>query len=369
MPTLTPEQLAVRDRILSHFTCGSRTPLTLGGYAGTGKTTILATLQDLFPISRLGFLTPTGKAAEVQRRKGIPAQTIHSTIYDYVRLEDGSFSSTLRQELPFDALVCDEASMISSILDRDLRSFHLPILYVGDHGQLEPIDSSGFNLMASPALRLETIHRQALDSPITRLAHHVRTGGSPSTFKHDSLTDPRLTIHTGPLPPSILSGSSQLICGYNKTRTALNAMIRTSLGHTALLVPDERVIILRNNQEHNVFNGMCGRIVSRSPLNPRPPYTTVSFLPDGSTTPLSLPIYVPTISDGEIPQKLPFTPSGLRFRDICFLTYSYALTCHKSQGSEWPSVSVISEPSSLWSHSRWLYTAITRASSTLTLHH
>jgi len=366
---LTPEQLTVQRACLAHLSSRSPTPLTLGGYAGTGKTTILSTLQEALPHLSLGFLTPTGKAAEVQRRKGIPAQTIHSTIYDYIRLEDGTFSSTLRKELPFDALVCDEASMISSTLDRDLRSFNLPILYVGDHGQLEPVDSSGFNLMASPRLRLETIHRQALDSPITRLAHHVRTGNPPSSFSHDSLSDSRLTLHTGSLPPSILTGSSQVICGYNKTRVSLNSMIRQSLGHTSLLVPSERVIILRNNQEHGVFNGMCGTILSPSPLNPRSAYTTVSFLPDGSTTPLSLPIYVPTISTGEIPQKLPSTPSPLTFRDICFLTYSYALTCHKSQGSEWPSVSVISEPSSLWSHSRWLYTAITRASSTLTLHH
>ena len=57
----------------------------------------------------------------------------------------------------------------------DLLSFGLPVLFVGDHGQLEPIGTSA-GLMADPHVRLETIHRQARGNPILRLATALREG-------------------------------------------------------------------------------------------------------------------------------------------------------------------------------------------------
>jgi hypothetical protein len=113
---------------------------TLGGYAGTGKTTVLLALADALP--DFAVVAFTGRAASVLRQRGVDwAATIHSTIYRPTVLDDGSVRFRLkpRGDVNCRGFLVDEASMVGSQLQRDLASFGLPIVYFGDHGQLPPV--------------------------------------------------------------------------------------------------------------------------------------------------------------------------------------------------------------------------------------
>jgi len=145
----------------------------VGGYAGTGKTTLISLLRQLIydqtPQKRVAFACYTGKAAQVLKSKLTEQNTIypqdfcgtiHSLMYTAQTDVDGKILAWRRNlTIPYDLLIVDEASMVTEDIWRDLCKYQLPIVAVGDHGQLPPIGGN-FNLMENPQLRLEKIHRQ-----------------------------------------------------------------------------------------------------------------------------------------------------------------------------------------------------------------
>ena len=145
--------------------------ITLGGYAGTGKTTLISELRkklnDTDPKIKVAFCAFTGKADQVLKNKLITNQTllkkdaistIHSLIYRTIEDERGAVLGWIRKEddeIDFDLIIVDEASMVDQKIWEDLKSYGVPIIAVGDHGQLPPISGS-FNLMSSPQLKRMT---------------------------------------------------------------------------------------------------------------------------------------------------------------------------------------------------------------------
>jgi exodeoxyribonuclease-5 len=148
---------------------GGKQYLTLGGYAGTGKTTLLAALRRVLrsnmPTVKVGFVAYTGKAALVLRHKlvedkilqpGDSISTLHGLMYYSDSGKSESPKWRKRESLKVDLVVVDEASMVSEEIWNDLISFGRPVLAVGDHGQLPPIGNN-FNLMLEPDLKLDKI--------------------------------------------------------------------------------------------------------------------------------------------------------------------------------------------------------------------
>lgn len=356
---LTPAQLKVRDGILAYCTMDNPPPYcSLRGLAGSGKSTIIADIRANLP-SHLtaAYAAPTGKACARLRAAGVPASTIHSTIYDTVLNPDGTFTFNLKTIVPFDILFVDEASMVTADQYADLIRLGVRLVFVGDHGQLEPVDSN-FNLLSEADFTLEEIHRQALDNPIIRFAHYVREGNNPTTFVSP---DPSRLLITRRSNPQF-DFSYQFICAFNKTRVALNKAMRRalSLDHS-LLTPGERLICLRNSKRFNIFNGQSFNLVSIDDDTAK--FSILCKLqpadfPDSIQT---LPLHRATLETSTLP-----APADLaRIHSAAFFDYSYCLTAHKSQGSEWDNVAVIYEPCNKWSNARWAYTAITRASRNL----
>src|SRR5262249_19183659 len=143
-------------------------------------------------------------------------------------------------------VIVDEASMVPEPIYYDLLSFGLPLIFVGDHGQLPPVSEDGdaFNLMANPMYRLETIHRNA--GPIAYFAEHIRKGGSPQSFgSNNSVVQ---VLGRGAATTKLLLSAEQVICPYNKSRVATNHKIRNCLNRTKLLVEGDRVVCLRNDR-------------------------------------------------------------------------------------------------------------------------
>src|SRR5262249_49768197 len=160
-------------------------------------------------------------------------KTIHSLIYR-ARPRGGRFHFELRQHLEgVQTIIVDEASMLNDRLFKDLLSFGLPLLLVGDHGQLEPVGDD-LGLMRAPDLRREKVQRQALDNPILRLATDFREGRPVQRWE-----DPegRLRVAGSGDFNKLISPDWQMIVAYNSTRHKVNTKVRKMLGHRRLVEP------------------------------------------------------------------------------------------------------------------------------------
>ena len=397
--TLTEEQNAAVELAVANVEAG--VPMTtIGGPAGSGKSTLLNEIKRRCQVDIGISLLPcayTGKAVQVLRAKGhSEARTIHSTIYkmnidseETGKLKaDGSaefrdkgvFWKIEPEELQTQGFLVDEASMISKELLDDLRAFGLPIVFVGDNAQLPPISKNDVNLMENLDVGLQYVHRQGDESGILALATAVRTevqtlGNTLASFPVEEDGDVFLgsknEMKSKSLEPDIY------ICGFNKTRAYLNNLVRRRKGTAdgPLIAEGERIIVHANDRKLGVFNGQMGTVLgiigtSKARLYPKHEDAfevtrwRCSVLFDGEFEARET-----EISDfGFNGTKIGWGAGGGHYNRAVIADYGYAITCHKAQGSEWDSVVVINESApKLWDQSRWLYTAITRASKTLAL--
>lgn len=361
LPTLSVLQREALETIITVFTKAQPRvkEFRLGGYAGTGKTTLLKHIKDA--LVELAFdvavVAPTGKAAKVLSSKGLFATTIHRLIYDSGPTA-GSKGWTLREKLHgVSFIICDEASMVDRKLYTDLLSFKYPILWVGDPGQLEPVGND-IRLMVDPDFTLTEVFRQALDNPILAFATHIRAGKVP-TIGQDPKTgiipnlDPTRLLRSFRSKHKPSFGSfDQIIVGKNTTRRGLNKSIRESLGRPSH-EPEvgDKLIVLKNNYQLGLVNGETLTIEALNRIGTFNLRTDEGLLLEDVT--LDLTVY----HTGEVPKFVD--------PDVLLTDFGYAITCHKSQGSEWDRVLVLDEAFGDELR-RWRYTAITRARKHLT---
>ena len=347
---LTDEQKNIIRQIIKEIDV---TPyISLGGYAGTGKTTCVATITDALKNKGRNFLVCayTGKATNVLRNKGIPASTVHSTIYKPVyNSEEETTEWILKSYFELencDGFIVDEASMISEEIHKDLLSFDLPILYVGDHGQLEPIGGK-FNLMEEPHYKLEEVHRNA--GPIAYFAEHLRQGKPATSFQAN---DKVQIVKPSAIHDKHLDQADQIICAFNKTRVSINQRVREykKIGYTYISV-NEKIICLRNNKIEGLFNGMQGIVKKLNKKADR-----FDFVSQGTT--FHNVLYCP---DQWGKEKNEFTYN----QEKNPFDYGYAITAHKAQGDEFDSLIVFEERCNEWDHRKWTYTAASRAKETI----
>lgn len=381
--TLSDEQqLAVIKVTDWHLACkanyGINNEFKLGGYAGTGKTTVIKSIEDSFrkDFKNVTIAAFTGKAVNVLQRKGLhSAQTLHSLMYDVIDLGQGviDFEKKVRLDSRPNLIIVDEASMISTELYDDLKSFNIPCLFVGDPGQLEPVGENP-NLMKEPDFVLQTIHRQAAQSPIIAFANHIRTGGhiiAGGPFQHADLRIRKKGSFDA-------TEFDQVICAKNKTRIGINLLYRHKDGKPEKgLVAGDKIIILRNNLAFGVFNGSI-LFLDEVQDSPKHDWWIVKAKDETGKEYNRLPIWKVPFQEREkyeldkamVPPKfVDETTARLeRLPSVCIADFGYCITCHKSQGSEWDRVLIWDEwlPPKCWDMKRWRYTAITRAAKELT---
>jgi len=276
---LSKDQKAVYNKVLKWSRDKDDLILRIGGFAGTGKSTIISLLAKKFGEST-AFCCFTGKAANVLRTKldELKIQysycgTIHGLIYtpivDQKTLEIIGWAR--KPGIKESLIVIDEASMVGGKMWGDLTRYGTKILVVGDHFQLPPINSF-VNLMDNPDLRLEKIHRQAEGNPIIKLSMLVRQGRSIESFNVD---DERVAYvsrddygkiegffhemfnNRDPMESAVLSL-------FNTTRNANNRIIREICDRKSYPEEDDLVICLKNvhEKDYSVFNGMRGVVES-----------------------------------------------------------------------------------------------------------
>ena len=392
----TAQQEAALDKVGRWRKSSNKPFFMLAGYAGTGKTTLarrLAADEDGIVL----FAAYTGKAAHVLRKTGIKnVSTIHQLIYsprtkcdlryrqiksqhaqllkeDPVRKADlAKLEKELKAEkanldrpdftLKTDSLlseakllVIDEYSMIDRVMGEDLLYYGCPILALGDPGQLPPVRGAGF-FDGKPDVMLTDVKRQAADNPIIRMSMDVREGkglqlgsyGSSQVISNKSVSDSQLA--------PLMLGADQLLVGMNSTRRDFNQYFRQLKKlKSEYPVAGDKLVCLRNNHDEGLFNGQIWEVRECAGGN----HLRLKLCDDEGqrVTCKAHPGHFVGTGDTIDPR---------RRLDANEFDYGYALTVHKSQGSQWDKVIVMDE----WKgsdHDRWLYTGITRAAESVTV--
>lgn len=378
--TLSEEQQLIADKLIHWFGNTASKAKSLGGLAGTGKTTLIKYLVSKLEDQgyKVAVASFTGKAVHVLRSKGISqAITLHNFLYTAIKdptTHTWTFVPKPSESLACDILIVDEASMVSKELHKDINHHEdLRVIYVGDHGQLEPVGANP-RLMDLPDFKLETVHRQALNSPIIAFAHCLRNGFTPSAIASKNMVPQSEALSILHRSNGNFDATFQILTAFNPSRLKVNDIVRRRLGYSPeLLVVGEKVICTRNNRHQNVFNGMMGTITKithhQHPTHPNY-FMVVDLLIDDGTTREDIPIipaafnYIAPKGEDASLIRIPYSPDFKHFLFAQF-DYGYAITVHKSQGSEWDKVVVFEEPCKLWDMNRWRYTASTRAAKTL----
>ncbi|PIU20805.1 MAG: hypothetical protein COT18_00285, partial [Elusimicrobia bacterium CG08_land_8_20_14_0_20_59_10] len=343
---LSKDQQNALDELLSWYKDHDKAPfITLGGYAGTGKTTLMGVFKKeilkLDNHARLAFCSYTGRAAQNLKNKLKEAgaysardsvSTIHGLIYTPLENDHGHITGWERkEELERDLIVVDEASMVDGAIWKDLMSYDIPIVAVGDHGQLPPISGS-FNLMQAPDIVLTEIHRQARGNPIIKVSEFARKTGrvpprhyGPGIVKYLN-EDCDAQEKTGELLENF-KPDTLVLCGYNSTRVRINKFVRAALGFEKP-TPErgDRVICLRNNHKKAVCNGMLGTLLQIE--TERKDWYSVEIKMDDRDKLYSGLIYSPQFG-----ADTPFNFTKERKHTISgdLFDFGYALTVHKAQ--------------------------------------
>jgi len=405
---LSRMQKTAKNLIIFWFSSEYKEYFTLAGYAGTGKTTIINSCVEDLNLNnfQVAFCSFTGKAASVMSMKGLQATTVHKLIYDSVPVDEkvidengnvktdnhgNAITRTIirhKKKASLNPLIkliiVDEVSMLPDDILKDLLSFGIKVLFIGDNGQL-PSPAKQNNILDDPDFLLTEIHRQALDNPIIKLSMLAREGelidkyGNLVGAEYGMFGEGVAIIHPDDVYADMLTNADQIIVGKNNTRNEVNQEMRELLGFSGDY-PNvgEKVICTRNNWSKgittvqdkrslslNLINGLIGE-VSSTPSRRDDLLRTfrMDFKPYGFNG-----AFEDIIIDSRNFKKNGYTRSYNKKRREAFekengmvnqFDFGYAITCHKSQGSEFNKVLVYYEH--FWKiQDQWLYTAITRA--------
>lgn len=334
------------------------------GGPGTGKTTIIRALVALYSTSglKVSLAAPTGRAAKrMTELAGLQAKTIHRLLE--FNPQDGLFRRNAGYPLDADVVIIDEVSMLDIVLAAALLSAvreSASVILVGDVDQLPPVGPGSFlrDVIESrclPVSRLTHIFRQEEGAGIVENAHRINAGEFPVFSKKEGdfyiieqdnpaevanlivdLCARRLPAGFGLDPVKDI----QVLCPMYKGdagATNLNKRLQAELNPGSRNAGDRRysvgdkVMQLRNNYEKMVFNGDIGKVVD---CDPEEDAITVRF-------------------DFEVDYER---------SELDEITLAYAVTVHKSQGSEFPCVVMpMLTQHYIMLHRNLLYTAITRA--------
>lgn len=347
--------------------------VVITGGPGVGKTTIIRGIVHLASITRrqVALAAPTGRAAKrLAEATAAPALTIHRLL-EY-QPHEGTFARNAETPLDVDMVVIDEASMVDILLFASLLSAVRPstqLILVGDIDQLPSVGPGAVlaDIIASDAvtvIRLTEIFRQAAASKIVTSAHRINHGELPdlatdatrddfffierqdpqlardtivelvteripARFGFDPLADIQVLVpmHRGPLGTEALNAALQA-----KLVPETQSVLRR--GEREFRAGD-RVMQLKNDYERNVYNGDIGAIISVA------------------------------VQQGMI--KVEFGDSrdsrvvDYEKNDLDQLTHAFAVSIHKSQGSEYPAVVIpLATQHFMMLQRSLLYTAVTR---------
>lgn len=363
----------------------------LFGFAGTGKTFLAKAVAAFVyeeagkrnvPIGEVLFASYTGKAASVLRRNDCKgATTLHTLLYRAV-IDPKTGKCTgfvVNEQSPLmhaSLLIVDEVSMVNEEIGKDAERFGVPILCLGDPGQLQPIEGYGYFTAAEPDMMLTDVRRQAKDNPIIELATRAREQKIIKPGRYGE----SIVKRTNKVNVDRMAKYDQILVGRNDTRHGVNLTMRKHLGFydksPYYPVHGERVICLKNDRNKGIYNGTIWEIKDptvRKVLYPK--FKNAQFLSTGQADVLSfVAIGEDEVDEAGRPLEVNVQCGLHRFNpaiekphfkeEMAMDSFDFcgAITTHKAQGSQYGSVYIIDE-SDVFRQDAWRhrYTSITRA--------
>jgi exodeoxyribonuclease-5 len=211
---------------------------------------------------------------------------------------------------------------------------------------------------------LTEIHRQAAENPIVRLATDVREGRQIVRGDYGKAK----VIGRSDVDSDLVTSADQVLVGTNRTRTAYNARLRELAGFSSRMpMKGDRLVALKNDSATGIFNGGLWEVIH---LKDRRPGEVDDHCVRMAVSSLDFEGAAPV--DVRVREEF-FLGRGNEVdwkerRGTHEFDFGYALTVHKSQGSQWPNVCLFDESHTFGAdRGRHLYTGITRASETLTI--
>ncbi|MHB9005354.1 MAG: SF1B family DNA helicase RecD2 [Limisphaerales bacterium] len=366
----TGKELAPSQREALKQALSSRILIITGG-PGVGKTTLLNTILLILNAKKVRCLlcAPTGRAAKrLSEATGMEAKTIHRLLE--TQPATGTFSRNEGHPLDCDLLVVDETSMVDvPLMNHLLRAVpaNASLLLVGDVDQLPSVGPGMVlrNLIDSgvvPVVRLTEVFRQAAHSRIITTAHRINEGRMPelggqsadSDFYFIDRDEPEATANTlvevikNRIPSRFKLDpirDIQVLCPMNRGSLGireLNVRLQDELNPVREDEPvvekfgwkfrvRDKVIQTENNYDKEVFNGDIGQIVQIDPV------------------------------DRELAIRFDQRDVVYDFGELDEVSLAYAITIHKSQGSEFPAVVIpLAMQQYLLLQRNLVYTGVTR---------
>ena len=366
----------------------------ISGFAGSGKSTLIKFIVDALPIDPekdVAYVAFTGKAATVLQQKGCQnATTAHKLLYRAKPMPNGTykFFPKIKGEITYKVIVVDEVSMLPRPMWELLLMHNTYVLATGDPGQLPPVNPDDDNhVLDKPHVFLDEIMRQAQDSEIIRLSMHIREGNPLSTF--ECAGEQVQIFDKSQVVSGMYDWADQVLCATNVQRNKINNFVREQKGFGPEPAVGDKIISLRNHWDFAsssgdwaLTNGSIGTIeyMTDRPIwvpkyiydKPIPYLFTDMTLDDGDKF-NSIPIDYNSLKKGEMtlnPKQMYLLNKQKNLLDAPYeFAYAYAITVHKSQGSEWNRVLLFEEwfPNAIEEHKKWLYTGCTRASEKLVI--
>ncbi len=343
--------------------------LVVTGGPGTGKTTIIQSILEIFSAMRIRYLlaAPTGRAAKrMSETTNREAKTIHRLLE--FNQKKGGFQRNEENPLECDLLVVDEMSMVDTILMHHLlKSIPLQatFLMVGDVDQLPSVGAGNvlgdiIDSGAIPVVKLTEIFRQSQESSIIVNAHHINQGLPPILKKDNKELDDFYFIHQEE-PETVIQSIIKLVkeripqrFGFDSINdiqvltpmqkgsvggVKMNAELQQALNHSDKEITrggrkfqvGDKVMQIRNNYDKEVFNGDIGRVLSVD---------------------LEMQEVIIVFDSRQV---------AYEFSELDELILAYAVSVHKSQGSEYPAVVIpLLTQHYVMLQRNLLYTAVTR---------
>ena len=359
---LSPEQLSVVNNVLHEKI------VVITGGPGTGKTTLIRALCAVYNWQNLTVVlsAPTGRAARrLSEVTGQKASTLHKLLgFDH---ESGTFDKNAANPLELDVFIVDEASMVDTqLMYRLIEAMPVSasLIIVGDTFQLPSVGPGNVlsDIIESDRVKvfsLTTIFRQAEKSPIILYAHSIRNGEMPDFQKarsgelsefyfienqtSEKVVETILELCSKRIPEAfphideiqVLTPMHRGEAGTINLNQQLQSVLNHSKGGMAAggirFKPNDKVMHLKNNYEKDVFNGDIGVVVEVIQSESK---VLVDY-------------------DGRIVEY--------DILELDELTLAYAISVHKSQGSEYTAVIIALTTAHFPLLQRnLLYTAMTR---------